>query len=323
MTVESPDPVTAQAIAWHVRLRHGGDDDWAQFLAWLEQDPAHAAAYERIEAADQAVEPILPAIHFRESANDDANDEGAPVAGGTIHRRWRWPLAGGLIAASLVAALLLGPQLASGRYEVTTAPGEHRVIALDAGTRLELNGSTRITLDRANPRFVALHAGEELFHVRHDAARPFTLDMDGREVVDLGTVFDVVRDVGGVRLAVAEGKVAYRPAGQSVTLGAGQALSDAQGEGTIRVTPAAPGSVGGWRSGHLVYAGAPLSQVAGDLARTLGLRVTVAPGLADRLVSGTIALNGKGPEEARRIGAVLDVAVVTEPDGWTLRASGR
>jgi transmembrane sensor len=310
MTAETPDPIDTQAIAWHICLRDGGDDDWARFAQWLEQDPRHAAAYDHIAAADHDLEALLPDLRFHEAANDDA----PPVT----PRRWRWPVIGGAVAAALVLALTLRP--GADRYDVVTGPGEHRLIALDTGTQVELNGATRMTFDHKNPRFAELHGGEALFHVRHDAARPFALTVAGRSVVDLGTVFDVVHDDDGIRLAVAEGKVAYRPAGQSVTVAAGQALTDARGDGPIRVVPVLPAAVGGWHDGRLVYDGAPLNQVAADIARTLGLRVDVAPGLEHRTVSGALTLHGKGPAEARRIGAVLDVAVVVGADRWTLRA---
>ena len=33
-----------QAIAWHLRLPDASADDWGNFIAWLEADPAHASA---------------------------------------------------------------------------------------------------------------------------------------------------------------------------------------------------------------------------------------------------------------------------------------
>jgi transmembrane sensor len=322
MTAETPEPIATSAILWHIRLRDGDDAAWADFVEWLAEDPRHGAAYDRIEAADQALDPLLPDLVFRAAANDEAPD--APGEDTPRRHLWRRGAAvGGLLAASLAAVLLFGPLIASTRYDAVTGPGEHRQIALDANTTITLNGATRITLDRKDKRFAALVTGEALFQVRHDAAHPFTLALGKQRVVDIGTLFDVVRDSGGVRLAVAEGKVAYRPDGasddgQSVPVAAGQALSDTADGDTIRVTDAPAGSVGGWRKSRLVYAAAPLAEVAADIARTLGLRITVAPAIARRPVSGSIALAGRGAAEARRLGAVLDVTIVTGRDGWMI-----
>lgn len=332
MTADTPagppadpqDPIETAAILWHIRLRDGDDAAWAQFVEWLAADPRHAAAYDRIEAADLALDPLLHGLVFREAANDELSDHDT-----TRRRRWRrGALAGGLIAASLVAVMVFGPHLGSARYDVVTGPGEHREIALDAGTTIMLNGSTRMTLDHNDPRFAALTSGEALFHVRHDSAHPFTLTMGERRVVDLGTVFDVVRDSAGVQVAVSEGKVAYQPdasrsGAQDVPVTAGQALTDTEGSDTIRVIQAPPGSVGGWRKGRLVYAAAPLARVARDIGRTLGLRITVAPAIALRLVSGSIELTGHGAAEAARLGAVLDVTITTSADGWKIEPRGR
>jgi transmembrane sensor len=56
-----------------------------------------------------------------------------------------------------------------------TGPGERRIVALDPGTQLVLNGSTSLTFDRGDARFSSLAPGEALFRVRHDSAHPFTL----------------------------------------------------------------------------------------------------------------------------------------------------
>ncbi|MDT9096625.1 FecR family protein, partial [Escherichia coli] len=83
---------------------------------------------------------------------------------------------------------------------VETAAGQRRVLTLGDGTRIEMSGGTRLTLDHHDNRIAALDRGQALFTVRHDAAHPFTLTAGGVAVRDLGTVFDVARD--GSRLAV-------------------------------------------------------------------------------------------------------------------------
>jgi transmembrane sensor len=317
MEDETQDGVQARAIGWHIRLRDGNDAAWAAFADWLGEDPRHGEAYDLVERTDLAVDALLPDIVFRTAANDV---DGADVpADGARHRR-RWLFGGGgALAASVAAALIVGPQFAPTRYEVATGPGEHRIVMLDPTTRVALNGGTRMIFDREDPRFAELASGEALFEVRHDPARPFRLTVGDNRVEDVGTVFDVVHDREGVRVAVAEGEVCYNPGGDDVSLRAGQALADPAAGGTIRVGSAAAGSVGGWQTGQLVYAGEPMARVAADLGRSLGIRIIVADAIADRPFSGTIALDGTGPAQLDRLMPALDVVFVAGQDGWTMK----
>lgn len=316
VTVESeaPDDIRARAIEWHVRLRDGDGATWEAFAEWLAEDPRHAGIYDEIEQADLAIEDLLPDMIFREAANDVGEPFEAPVRR-TRHRRY----IGGALVASIAAAIALAPQLTSNRYEVVTAPGERRTVSLDAGTQVILNGATRMTFDRDDPRFAALTEGEALFDVRHDSSRPFALEVGGNRVEDAGTVFNVVHQAGEVRVAVAEGRIVYNPEQEAISLDAGQALVDRSDANTVRVSRVSIEAVGAWRTGRLVYSAAPLSQVAADLGRALGVRIVVAPAIADRLFSGAIVLDSRGPEQLKRLQLALDVALDAGPDGWVMK----
>jgi transmembrane sensor len=317
MPAESPDSIETRAIEWHIRLRDGDDAIWEGFAEWLAEDPRHAAAYDVVEQADLALEPLLPQVTIRAAANDTEEQSTLPARSG-----WRWGLAGGGLAASVAAAFLLLPQAESGRYEVATRPGERQMVQLDPGTRVTLNGATRMTFDRNDPRFASLAKGEALFEVRHDSARPFRLEVGDDMVEDAGTVFNVVHEPGEVRVAVAEGKIVYNPGRNAVSLDAGQALVDRDASDGVDVTRIPAERVGAWKTGSLLYSAARLSQVAADLSRSLDVRVTVAPGIADRPFSGTIALDGSGPEQLRRLQRALDVRLEKEPDGWIMKPAG-
>lgn len=313
MDAETQEGMKAQAIAWRIRLRHGDDAAWDGFAQWLAADPRHAKAYDLVEDADLAIEPHLSRLHFPEAANDTDF-----VAAPTRRRSGRWGWAGAALAASIVAVAVVAPQLQSHRYQVETGPGERRTVTLDAATQVMLNGSTRMTFDSRNPRFAALDHGEALLRVRHDEARPFVLEVGDNRVRDAGTIFNVVREANQVRVAVSEGAVLYNPGRQAVALKAGQALVD-RVDRPISVRGATIASVGAWQDGRLLYAGEPLSQVAADLGRTLGVRIKVAPAIADRPVSGVIVLDGANPETLRPLMAALDVTLETGADGWTMK----
>lgn len=317
MPAETPDSIDARAIEWHIRLRDGDDAIWEGFAEWLAEDPRHTAAYDAIEQADLALEPLLQHVVVREAANDAEEQPAAPV-----RRGWRWAVAGGAVAASAAAAVLMLPQAESSRYEVATRPGQRQVVQLDPATQVTLNGATRMTFDRKDPRFASLAKGEALFQVRHDSARPFRLEVGDNVVEDVGTVFNVVRETGEVRVAVAEGKVVYNPGRDAVSLDAGQALVDRDASDVVDVTRIPVERVGSWKSGSLVYSAAPLSQVAADLSRAMDVPVTTAHGIADRPFSGTIALDGSGPDQLRRLQLALNVRLEKEAGGWIMKPVG-
>ena len=314
MGPETEESARTRAIEWHIRLRDGDDAAWDAFADWLAEDPRHAEIYDMIEQTDLAIEPLLPAIAFHEAANDGDGPAKPPV-----HRTRRWVLAGGALAASIAAAVAFIPQWSSSRYEVATRNDERRIVTLDPTTTVTLNGATRMVLDHANPRFASLIEGEALFSVRHDSANPFRLTLGDNILEDAGTVFNVVHQAGTVRVAVAEGKIVYNPGRNAVALNAGQALFDQSGSDRVRVTDTNVENVGSWRQGRLVYSNAPLSQVAADLARALGVRIDVAPIIADRPFTGVIALDGSGADQLDRLRPALDVTFDDGPDGWTMK----
>lgn len=235
------------------------------------------------------------------------------------YRSRRWWLAGSALAASVAVVVALLPQPGSNRYDVVTGPGQRQTVVLDTTTQVILNGSTRMTFDRKDARFAQLTSGEALFRVHHDNNRPFTLEVGNDRIRDVGTVFNVVRDPSQVRIAVAEGKVVYNTPKQVVPLGAGQALVAGSDSGTLRATTTPITSVGAWQRGLLVYSGEPLSQVAADLGRSLGVGITVAPSIANRPFSGAIALDGAGAEQLQRLKLALNVNLAAGPTGWTLK----
>jgi transmembrane sensor len=286
------------AVGWVVAQTDPAFADWDGFLAWLEADPAHASAYEAVLAAGDIAEPALRAL---------------PAAGPALAppRRpvWRRQATGGLLAAGIVAAVGLGyMNLRPAPFVIETGPGEHRTVTLDTAT-IALNGDTRLVLDHHNPHRATLDRGEALFDVKHDEAHPFAVKVGDDEVQDVGTRFDITRDPAGTRVAVAEGMVVYNPKAEAVRLGPGQTLDARAAAGELRVATAATSDIGSWREDRLSYRQAPLSVVAADLARGLGLPVEAAPDVADKPFTGVLAYGGDKARFLDRLGPLLDVGV--------------
>src|SRR5690606_22585823 len=109
--------------------------------------------------------------------------------------------------------------------EIETGPGEHRALALADGSRVILNGETRIGYDPKGSRRVTLAYGEALFEIRHDESDPFVVIAGDTRLVDAGTVFNVVHNSSTLEVGVAEGAVIYEGGKGKVRLNPGDVLS--------------------------------------------------------------------------------------------------
>lgn len=298
------DIIDEAALDWVVRLGDPGFADWDAFTAWLEADARHAERYHALEADAAGLAGLIPA------------PRPAPPPLVEPRRSSRRGWIAGALAASVAGVIGYGAlHSRADPYVVETAPGMTRTISLADGSRIALNGGTRLVLDHGNARIASLDRGEAYFTIRHDAAEPFRVTVGGDELLDVGTAFNVVRDGDGLRVGVAEGAVMLNPRNEAVRLDAGRGL-ETDGR-TIRLAAVAPGSVGGWRNGMLDYDGAPLAQVVADLSRALGLTVTAAPALAARPFQGTIALDGLRDDPAK-LASLLNVRVRRAGTGWEI-----
>ncbi len=302
-----------EAIAWTIRLRAAPAADWEAFTSWLEADPAHLDAYEEVCAADELAEGLPPAPEPARIVVEPVREAHPP--------RRRTVLA--WAAAAAIAGVIGYSSLpgSSDLYSIETVPGEQRKIALKDGSNIHLNGGSRVTLDREEPRFARLEQGEALFAVVHSETDPFRVEAGEARIEDLGTVFNVSRDGDSVSVGVAEGAVALSSDKQRVALSAGMAAR-ASG-GAIVPLRQNPGTVGSWQRGVLSYSSAPLSEVTLDLTRSAGLRLALSPELKDQRFSGTIMLDGDREALRRRVPALLGVEIRPAGDGWLLVPAGQ
>jgi transmembrane sensor len=309
MMVNEREELMKAAIGWVIRLRHAGVRDWEEFAAWLEADPRHLEAYEGVAAADERLDALPP----REVRPVEVAADAAFAAGPASRRRvLGWALAASVAGLAGYASL----NTAKDHYTVETVPGERRVVALADGSRIELNGDTRITLKRETPRYARLERGEALFNVVHDKASPFRVEAGEADIEDLGTVFNVTRSGEAVAVEVAEGEVAVAAGGQRAHLTPGMsARTDGERLTRGRRDPA---SVGDWKRGLLSYSSASYEQIAQDLLRNAGLSVKVDPELRGRRFSGVIILGADKTALMARVSALLTVEARQAGEGWLL-----
>ncbi len=321
MTADREQDLLGQAIRWHVRIADGAEADWEAFTAWLEADPDHARVYDQLEAGDallgdRTVPPVTPAPPVTPVQAGNDNPPARPP---------RWWIQRVAIAAVLVIAGFLGLSVLQrgNAYQVATAPGQTHVVMLESGDRIELNGSTTLTLDHNLPRFAIVEHGEATFTVQHRPDAPFIVLAGDERIEDIGTVFNVVRSDAGVRVAVAEGSVIYNPGAEAVKLVAGEALNDPGGAQDIAVSQVEPAMVGSWRVGRLSYRDAPLSRVAADLARATGERVSLDPAIGDRAFTGTIAIDADRSRLFADLSALTNLRASRSENGWILTDPNR
>lgn len=315
-----PDPISEAAIAWAVCVGDPAFADWEAFSAWLGESPAHAEAYHAAEIALADGAGLMAQAKPRAPIAPPAPQFVEPPARRTAPRRWAW--ASAAVAASLVAVIgfdMRGGTVAPQVYE--TAPGVQRTIALADGSEVMLNGGTRLIVGGRDARTLSLAHGEALFTVKHDAARPFSVSVGAAQVVDIGTRFDIVREGNATRVAVSEGEIDWRRGGVAVRVTAGRSLRARDGSNDVQLANVAQNAVGGWSQGQLQYDGTDLSEVATDLARTLGVTVRVDGAIEARPVRGIVQLDGGARAVFPRLAALIGVRARREGKTWRLLAS--
>lgn len=284
-----------QAAHWFARGRLGtleADERQARD-AWLAADPEHARQYQSMQALWRVADG-LPEDEMRAILAQSDDMPARP------HRR-RFAMGLTAACALTLAAGVIGPRLWSPTPEFSqaleTARGERKRVALPDGSLLELNTDTRVRVALyADRRQVELLAGEALFTVSPDAARPFTVDAGDAQVVVTGTRFNVRRDGDVVALAVDEGSVAFSvgswwnrttrhlAAGFAARYKPGAPLAAPHQENVTAVTA--------WQRGRLVFRDTPLAQVVAELNRYLRnpLRIDDRK-LAQLRVAGTLPID--------------------------------
>ncbi|MBB6424517.1 FecR domain-containing protein [Sphingopyxis sp. JAI128] len=300
----------ARAIDWLIRQRDPDFADWDGFSDWLSEDSGHAAIYDAIASFDQDLDalPRTPAA------------PGMPLRGEQPRRPSRRAWFGGAIAAAFVGVIGVSSLgLFGDPNRIETAAGEHRTVTLADGSRIEINGGSVVEVDKDRPRFARLESGEAMFHVVHREGDPFVVEAGANRIVDLGTAFNVVRRARQTSVAVSEGVVLYNPDRDNVRVVAGKGLDARDDDNNApAVKDVDIASVGGWRTGLLVYNGTPLSVVAEDLKRTAGMQVSIAPEAADLSFRGALIVDNDRGRTIADLAALSGTKAERQGDGWIL-----
>lgn len=291
---QTENQIYDDAALWVTRLDRGLSAEETESLRqWLSLSPKHkncllemAALWDRMDSLAVLSELFDPPV-------------AKPRAGRSIAR------AGWAVAASALvlvvafnvlvpATLLQEPQskqplqissnvTANTLYE--TGIGAHSTVNLPDGTKLLLNTNTQVSVTYSeHERLLVLNKGELLVEVAHDKQRPLRVQVGGRIVEAVGTVFNVyLKDEQDFDVIVTEGRVHVKPlanktntvADANTELGVIQELGRGEKLSARASKPIAVESIGAtvisdrlsWRDGNLVFRGETLQDALNELSR--------------------------------------------------------
>jgi len=313
------------AAQWYALIHDeaASASDWDAFRAWLEEPGAKEAFQEIREAAALA---------------GRAGPGAAPARAGWrasafAAARVRAPaLAAGLIFILIIGAALLFPdgiERSSGSF--ATVVGERQELAFADGSQATLNTDTRLSYRFGNrERRVQLAAGQAIFDVAPDRARPFIVETPLGDVRALGTQFEVFASAAGVRVTLLEGEVRVTAAPNDrrgaahppVTLHSGEQVSISSGKKFSQIAQVNVERATGWRNGKAHFVDATLADAVTELNRYTAKKFIVRDRtLAARRLSGVFSTDD--PDAfAASVELFFGAEIVSEEDGFLITPGG-
>jgi transmembrane sensor len=283
---EPLDVATLESAAlWYVDLRSdlANGSLQAAHRQWLERDPRHRQAWDRVLRLQGAFDGLSHPALAR-----------ATIRGASARRREVLKVLSVLLAAGALGTFGWrsagsAPWLADHR----TATGERRRLHLEDGTELLLNTATAVNIRYSQAlREVALLAGEIRVQTARDpGGRPFVVHTEEGSMRALGTRFVVLRDAAATRLSVIEQAVEVRLAQQpanAVTVKAGQQVSFSAGA-LGDVTTADP-QIDAWTRDMLIVSNWRLGDFIRQLQRYRPGYLSCDPAVAGLRISGAFNL---------------------------------
>ena len=278
------NPKEIERIAAEWLARRGGDlssQEEVAFREWLAADPRHLGAYARAEALMAHLERAGAAGADALRLEAEAPEPSMIARWGVDRRRFIW---GGSMIAGLAAAMgavVWLPRLMRESY--STILGETREVVLSDGSMLTLNTASKVLVDYSKrERRIVLMAGEALFDVAKNKARPFVVTAGDTSVRVVGTSFTVRHlETSPIQVLVREGIVEVsKPSlsGIAPLRITANTMAVAQEDQTIaaRALPATQIQRQlAWQDGHIAFEGETLAEAAAQFARYSDTRIVI------------------------------------------------
>ncbi len=261
---------------------------------WTASEDLPASPVERARPAARAVVDSAEARVRGERAG--VGSSVAPRASGSASgsvRRFRFARVAA-VAAALVVGFGLGSLLTQWQADgplgprfLVTGPGQMATATLHDGTVVQLAPDSRLEFADQEPASEVRLEGRAYFAVPSRTDRAFRVVLPGGDVEVLGTRFDVQGRNGQMQVAVVEGAVRLIVPGGEVQVGVSQvARSSDSAPPTVEDVDDVY-SVINWLGGFLAFQATPLTEVADELERRLGIVIEIEDSaLRDRTVTG-------------------------------------
>ena len=279
---ESANTIDAAAVAWVVRLDRGLTGmEQAALDAWLAADSRRRGALARAQAAWLHTD--------RARAFRSATELRVSARGG--HAAMRWTAAAAVVAS--LAVSFMGWQ-AYARTHLATARGEIRKDSLTDGSYVTLDTRSKVSVQfEPQIRIVRLEAGEALFEVAKDSARPFVVQAGNVRVRAIGTAFVVRRRSDDeVEVTVTKGIVTVwrettnpEPSTRLVA-GARAVVTPQKIDAPVELSEKDLARAVAWKSGIIDLNGQTLGEAAAEFNRYNRQIVVISPALAGHRVVG-------------------------------------
>lgn len=250
---------------------------------WISADPAHRAAWEKVEGLWATLDSVDVAGLGREP---HAAMSRLPRQRLLSRRQaWRWAAAAAVAGGGFATWSSLTPGLLA---DYRTGRAERLPVALPDGNQAWLAPRSAMSLAYdTHRRGAALYTGTGYFKVDRDDPRPFVVSAGDISVKGSSTAFEIRHCDTDNKIAVASGEIEIsNNGGVTHRLAAGETIRHIDGRfgelGTI-----AADEIAAWRQDRLIFRRAPLGDVAAELERyRSGMVFVTDAALAAREVSG-------------------------------------
>jgi len=332
---DTTERILDEAADWLLRITEKPGDRSARagLEQWLAADPRHAEVWKELNRSYDmigATEPVLvdrwqngqaPVHSPRWLRRRDASrrNAGRPRS----ERRL------GRVAAAAAAIALLTIWGAPSawialRADHRTGTAELETVNLADGSTAQLGPGSAIRIRYENgERRIELLAGQALFEVQPDKARPFRVMAGEVTATVLGTAFDVRRMPGATEVGVQHGRVRVDSAtliGEPVILGPGDRVAVDEG-GQARKDHGSPLLIAAWAHGEVNARDRTVAQVIDDIRPWYGGRIIVANDeIATKRVNGVF--DPSDPAAAIRSMVAPIGGTVTEITPWVILIAG-
>jgi transmembrane sensor len=297
--------VEAEAAVWLARLQTGNEPETvrAGLRAWIAEDDAHGAAFERATWLWE----MLPSIVEESEIAKERRDA------------WSWRRGALAAVAMCLLAMLsvVGYQVMAPRSVIyETGVGQQQSVLLEDGSRISLNTDSKVEVKFSRrERDVFLARGEAMFEVSKNPRRPFVVRSEHQLIRVLGTTFSVRKyEPSKLEVTLLQGRLEVRREAKNrfsrvAILSPGQRLM-LTSSGAVIDYPQLDAIIS-WRKGEVMFDNASLLDAAAEMNRYDNSHVIVVePAVASLRISGVFAMHDL-LEFAKAVGAVHNLQVQT------------